>query len=363
MGYEVDIIGVGQESKSGDAIAIRWGNLFGARNEQKVVIIDGGFRDSGSDVVGHIKNYYGTEAVDAVVSTHPDQDHVNGLDLVLDELSVRELWIHKPWEHNQGLASKFADGRVTDYSLSERLRKSLDSASDLVARARKKDIHIVEPFAGISLYNQNEFQVLGPTSGYYESLIPDFEGMPLKRMIEILRGGTTVVLDKALKEFISIWGNDELDDEDPTSAENNSSVISQLVVHGHRLVFTGDAGITALSHAAGQLVSDSHRAELRFIQIPHHGSRRNVGPSVLNRLVGEPVQQGQSRNIVAIASTARKGEPKHPRKAVMNAFTHRGVVALATRGNTIRHSHNAPQRRGWIAATPDQYHWLYEDEE
>ena len=363
MAYEVDIIGVGQESKSGDAIAIRWGNLCGTRKEQKVVIIDGGFRDSGRNVVDHIKNYYGTETIDAVVSTHPDQDHVNGLDVVLDELSVRELWIHKPWEHNQGLASKFADGRVTDYSLSERLRKSLNSASSLVAKAQNKDIHIVEPFAGISLYNQNEFRVLGPTSEYYESLIPEFEGMPRKHMIEILLGGAKVAFDKAMKKFISIWGKDELDDEDPTSAENNSSVISQLVVDSRRLVFTGDAGIIALSHAADQLISDSHRAELRFIQIPHHGSRRNVGPSVLNRLVGEPVQLGESRNIIAIASTAKKGEPKHPRKAVMNAFTHRGVTALATRGRTIWHSHDAPQRQGWSAMTPEPYHWQYEDEE
>ena len=57
MGYEVDIIGVGKESKSGDAIAIRWGNLSGPRNEQKVVIIDGGFRESGQDVVDHIKEF------------------------------------------------------------------------------------------------------------------------------------------------------------------------------------------------------------------------------------------------------------------------------------------------------------------
>ena len=47
MGYEIDIIGVGQEAKSGDAIAMRWENLFGPRHEKKVVIIDGGFRDSG----------------------------------------------------------------------------------------------------------------------------------------------------------------------------------------------------------------------------------------------------------------------------------------------------------------------------
>ena len=43
MGYEVDVLGVGGESKSGDAIALRWGNLYGSREEQKVVVIDGGF--------------------------------------------------------------------------------------------------------------------------------------------------------------------------------------------------------------------------------------------------------------------------------------------------------------------------------
>ena len=89
MGYEVDIIGVGQESKSGDAIAIRWGNLYGQRSEQKVVVIDGGFKDCGYDVVKHIKIYYGTDCVDAVISTHPDQDHINGLHIVLDETDYR----------------------------------------------------------------------------------------------------------------------------------------------------------------------------------------------------------------------------------------------------------------------------------
>ncbi|GAK17678.1 hypothetical protein JCM19053_1314 [Vibrio sp. JCM 19053] len=83
------------------------------------------------------------------------------------------------------------------------------------------------------------------------------------------------------------------------------------------------------------------------MQIPHHGSKRNIGTTVLNRLVGEPISQGVSRNITAIASTAKNGEPKHPRKAVMNAFTHRGVNALATRGSGIRHHYNAPGRDGW----------------
>lgn len=44
MGYEVDVIGLGAESKIGDAIALRWSNLHGKRNEQKVVLINGGLR-------------------------------------------------------------------------------------------------------------------------------------------------------------------------------------------------------------------------------------------------------------------------------------------------------------------------------
>ena len=364
MGYEVDFIGVGQESKSGDAIAIRWGNLLGPREQQRVVVIDGGFRDSGHDLSRHIRNHYNTDLVDAVVSTHADQDHVNGLDVVLDELRVRELWIHKPWEHNQGLAAKFADGRVTDHSLGERLRENLAAASELVGKAARLDIHIVEPFAGTSLHNTGDFVVLGPTAEYYESLIPEFDGMPAtKSTVREALMGFAGTVGRTLRKLVSTWGRDDLDDEDTTSAENNSSAITQLIVEGSRLLFTGDAGITALSHAADQLALRASGAELRFIQIPHHGSRRNVGPTILNRVVGAPLPQGQSRRVTGMASTSQKGEPKHPRKAVMNAFTHRGVSAVATRGKTTCHYHDAPARAGWTTVSREPYHWEYEDQE
>ena len=364
MGYEVDVIGVGKESKSGDAIALRWGNLHGSRNEQKVVLIDGGFQESGQDVVKHIKEHFGTTLLDAVVSTHPDQDHVNGLHVALDEMTVNELWIHKPWEHNQGLAEKFFDGRVTDESIGRRLKESLDSASDLVIKAERKGIHIVEPFSGISLYDQGEFRVLGPTQQFYESLIPEFDGMPqAKATIASMLAEITGSVARAMKRFTSTWGVDALDDEDTTSAKNNSSAITLLTVEGWYLLFTGDAGITALTPAADELDVIRNGEELRLIQIPHHGSRRNVGPTILNRLIGRPVQQGKKRTTRAFASTATKGEPKHPRKAVMNAFTHRGVNAVATRGMSICYSHDAPDREGWTPVKAEDYYWDYEDEE
>src|SRR5690606_38255502 len=205
MGYEIDFLGVGDESKSGDAIALRFGNLYGTRQEQTVVVIDGGFRRTGDVIVDHIKNHFGTHEVDIVINTHPDQDHINGLETVLNELDVKELWIHRPWEHNDGLAGKFKDGRVTDNSIGERLKENLERAWSLVQLAESKGIMVREPFTG-EQDASGSLKVIGPSVEYYESLVPDFEGMPEKVS---LASTVESFFDKAaaaLKRFLAIWG-------------------------------------------------------------------------------------------------------------------------------------------------------------
>jgi len=362
MGYEVDILGVGEKSNSGDAIALRYGNLHGERDEQTVVVIDGGYKDNGQKLVDHIKDHYGTEKVDLVISTHPDQDHINGLEEVIEQLEVCELWIHQPWDHNEGLAGEFEDGRITDNSIGERLKDSLEAAHTLVVKAQDKGVAVSEPFTG---KNFDNIKVIGPTKVYYEELIPQFDGMPSVKKVEeassLFEGLFDAVKAAAKKIFVS-WGEDKINDEDGTSAKNNSSVITQLIVDGRRLVFTGDAGITALDKAADEIDACASGAELKFFQIPHHGSRRNVGPSVLDRIIGKPLAEGESRNISAVASTATEGEPKHPHKSVLNAFAHRGATVSATRGTGIRHKYDAPEREGWTSITPEPYHYEYDDE-
>ena len=88
MGYEIDILAVGEGERSGDAIAIRCGNMWGRPDEQSVIVIDGGTIDSGERLVHHIKTVYGTNNVLMVLSTHPDGDHSSGLTVVLEELKV-----------------------------------------------------------------------------------------------------------------------------------------------------------------------------------------------------------------------------------------------------------------------------------
>jgi len=78
MGYEVDFLPVG-EDKSGDAITLRFGNLHADPPQQFVMVIDGGYAETGETVVEYVRTHYKTNRIDLVVSTHPDQDHVGGV--------------------------------------------------------------------------------------------------------------------------------------------------------------------------------------------------------------------------------------------------------------------------------------------
>src|SRR4051794_31660922 len=70
---EVDFLWVGEETKTGDAICARFTDPSTGRDA--VVVVDGGFIETGDRVVSHIQRYYGTQTVDLVICTHPDDDH------------------------------------------------------------------------------------------------------------------------------------------------------------------------------------------------------------------------------------------------------------------------------------------------
>jgi beta-lactamase superfamily II metal-dependent hydrolase len=348
MGYEVDFLPVGAGECSGDAIALRFGNLNGARNEQRVIVIDGGYQETGEKLVEHVKKYYLTDEVDLLISTHPDNDHSSGLAVVLEELKVGTLAMHKPWEHTEDIAKMFVSGHVTDASVSEALRKSLDSVRDLEKLATKKGIPIVEPFTGASAWN-GAVTIVGPTAQYYESLLPGFRCTPVAK--DALLDAIQKALSKMKEGIAAIaesWNIETLGDDGVTSAENNSSAIALVRPEaGHALLFTADAGIPALTFAADALdASGFDYNEIKLIQVPHHGSRRNVGPTILNRLIG-PKKASDISLRAAYVSAAKDAAPKHPAKKVTNAFRRRGayVYSMAD-GNSKCHRHNAPDR-GW----------------
>jgi beta-lactamase superfamily II metal-dependent hydrolase len=365
MGHQIDFIGVGKESsKSGDAIALRFGDLAGDRDGQFVMVIDGGTLESGEELVKQIETYYKTDRADLVISTHPDSDHASGLTVVLEKMKVNELWMHKPWEHAEDIRNLFQNDRITDASLRETLKRDLENAKNLATIAARKNIPIIEPFAGEDL-GIPELTVLGPTREYYQSLLPHFRDTPEAKEAGFVQKAFQAAADAVTKWLEETWDIETLKDpseEDKNrSAENASSVVLLLETDAKRFLFTGDASEPAL-HAAvdrAESLGIDLPSTLHFVQIPHHGSRRNVGPTLLNRMIGGKVIEG-TINKFGIVSCAKDGEPKHPSKKVTNAFHRRGVHINATKGNNVCHGH-WHDREGWSEAARIPFYDQVED--
>ncbi|MBA1215893.1 ComEC/Rec2 family competence protein [Pseudomonas fulva] len=354
---EIDFLPVGEGEHSGDAIAIRWRE----DGEFKVMIYDGGTQAYGAKLVKHVQEHFQTSYVDYVVNSHPDNDHAGGLLHVLETLTVGELWMHRPWEYSDVIREYFHDCRMTDESLAKRLKQKMSAAHALEEAALKREIPIKEPFAGDQI---GIFTVLSPGKyRYVHDLIPAFQKSPelkenqsaLAAVLDAVKGAAGYVAAK--------WGYEYLPESVSTSSENESSAILFAETGNKGYLLTGDAGIESLRAAA--IYASERGIELptrvTFAQIPHHGGRHNVSTETLNLLVGKPLETPPDEPVRRAFVSAAALAPRHPKKAVTNAFISRGFKVVKTKGNHIVHrSPGAPEREGWGPVT---YEPFYEEVE
>jgi beta-lactamase superfamily II metal-dependent hydrolase len=355
MNCEIEFLPVGDGCKPGDAIVVRYGDV----NAYELMVIDGGNLDSGKVVVSHIRNNFGYNAVVAhAVVTHPDADHASGMREVLEALPVKNLWLHKPWEFAAASRPYFANKSWTDQGLAAALRKEYDIIRELVDTAEKKKITVQQPFAGMSI---GPFRVASPFRNVYPYFIPQFDRTPEPDQAAIEAAGFWIgkppgllanLFEKAaakIQKWIDdSWDNERLKDGGCTSATNESSVVLYGDFGpGRRVLLTGDAGIWGLSMA--KCFADQNGLALQdfmLVQVPHHGSRRNVGPTILNSILGPIKPNGTPAHSQAYVS-APKDDDTHPRKMVLNAFMRRGYSVAATQGNKIVYWGGFPPRPGY----------------
>jgi beta-lactamase superfamily II metal-dependent hydrolase len=139
------------------------------------------------------------------------------------------------------------------------------------------------------------------------------------------------------------------DDAGGTNARNNSSIVSLLRADGQRLFFPADGGVPALDRAWDWL--EQHGSDATppdFLQMPHHGSRKNASSRLLDRILGS-VGQEQTRS--AFVNVAPEAE-RHPSPRVANAFMRRGYNVFETKGRSIYHHHGSTLRPGWSPLSP-----------
>jgi beta-lactamase superfamily II metal-dependent hydrolase len=282
-----------------------------------------------------------------VINTHPDNEHCSGLREVLKNLTVKEIWIHRPWRLAGLSLDWFNDGRITPNSLKERLKDALTIVTEIEQIANEKRIPVKQPFTSLS-FDNNTIIVLSPTEDYYKDLLPQFRSTPEAKNESFLSRTFSAVKDAVnwLSETLHI-STETLDETGETSPENNSSVVTLFEYAGKKVLFTGDAGIPALKNVI-EITNDCNYslANLDVLQVPHHGSKRNVSPSILNKIKGTS----------AYISTPKEENPKHPAKKVTNALIRRNMKPYQTKGNILCYRHNTPQRAGYSSAIQIPFH-------
>lgn len=319
MGFEIDMLDV----SVGDAFVLRHVNDYTGR--EWVGVIDGGMTDDdGSLVVQHVRRYTAKQAIDDLLCTHPDGDHIGGLSYVVRNCAVGRAWVHDPTRHIDllRLSSRLKGVPWPHSSAAAKITKSMDQCCSFLRLLDSRRIPRSEPFAG---QTAGLLHVLGPRQSYYEELLRDFEDLD----------GVFVEEDRAEREepvYLSMAESEEtLNEDNTTSAENNSSVISRFQIDGRTYVFTGDAGVPSLERA----FADYDVRNIDWLDVPHHGSKHNLSSGLLDRLMP------------TTAFISARGTRKHPSRAVINALKNRNCLVYSThRNGTLNHHH------GWIGPRP-----------
>ena len=85
---------VAQEDLSIDFIDVGQADSILIQNQDQVMLIDAGTNEEGETVVNYLKNL-GITKIDYLIGTHPHEDHIGGLDDVINNFNIGQIYMPK----------------------------------------------------------------------------------------------------------------------------------------------------------------------------------------------------------------------------------------------------------------------------
>lgn len=358
MPYEIDFIGTKESQKDATCICMRWQNGDGSYT---IGVFDGGFAAHGEAAKDLLEEYYlgyGERYIDFVVCSHPHEDHTSGLSVILENFDVGALYMNRPWAHLDELLplAKAKDGRTTRDILERRLRENYQPVEKLEKIADARGVPIYDAFEGCLI--ENRLRVLSPSKDFYIQLLAEKKENLLEDDLLDESIHSNSLVEKALEfaqnvaRFIfESWSIEKLREGETTDLDNETSTVILGSMDEEKFLLTGDVGIRglrcALDYASSRGIT--LRDVVQVYEIPHHGGRHNVSPSILNELLGDIVAEGTDRGKYAFVCTGNGSD--HPRKMVVNAFVRRGIKVYNASSQVINHHIGLPRRDGWSSAS------------
>lgn len=324
--FEIRFFPIGTKSKGGDAILLR---LYDANDNLCVIVIDGGYSDDGQSILDYL-SVLGIDRIDLVVNTHPDEDHILGLITIFsdDNIEIGKLLMNRPWLDANLKVSYFKDGRITENSLNNRITEKFKRAFELEQLAIKKigENNIIHPERGM-VYNNILF-ILGPSSDLYNRHLLASDKTPVVETMESRKFSLKKLnFVRYIEGTFVKWIFGE-----QTSDINETSLVMYLDLHSHKFLFTGDVGQDGLKEALDyyETKPGCKASDFSHIQLPHHGSRKNLNPTLIQRIGAQEYY---------ISCPPNGFEEGNPSKRLINKILSLYPFAkvYATQGNWLSH--------------------------
>ena len=343
-GFEIFFLYLG----NADSILVRYYN----QGVKTIILIDGGCKKH-APVVRKFLRDRGETLIHHLVCSHYHEDHAAGLIELVQDTS---LTIGKAWVHTGTLAFDRVDRtrHQTFANLLRRIQASKETQNELVSTLRRRGILIEEPFAAPQAWI-GPLLIVSPTKEFYNAqlelirqdaianaLNQRYQKRDLQAMMEAAFGSAS----QAEEDDGELGG-------EPTSPENEISTVLLFPWTGtdsitRHFLLTADAGTAALT----DLKNRSEQANgilksLRWMQIPHHGSRRNMDINLIDYF--KPVT----------SFVSAEGSKKHPSVKLVNAIKERNGTVYSTHyppekteGTWLRQSDGVVPEVATTLATP-----------
>jgi beta-lactamase superfamily II metal-dependent hydrolase len=280
-----------------------------------------------------------------MILSHPDLDHVSGLVALAEdkEVIVREILMQRPW--NNLRAASFKDNRITNNSISKRLKEAFDKAAELSEKTAKS-VNLCENQGEEHELGDAKITILGPSKDFYMKCIANSNKTPepANNFIQTFSNYIALTKQKSVEPYAK--GQIKWNDDEGTSEINESSLIFLFEYEKQRFLFTGDAGKLGLSQAIEFAQSKQiDLKDLTLIKMPHHGSRKNVDPKLMDQL-------GNGETI-CVVSCVKGDDGHHPSKRLVNMLIEKGFKVFSTAGTILCKSYNnPPSRAGYGSVNP-----------
>ncbi len=296
----IDMLDVGK----GDSYVVELDNGL----EQKYsLIIDGGTMERSDVLISHVQKYHNNQ-INLVICTHPDTDHIGGLITLLEHCNVHDLFLNDPRDV------------LPESTLLQRARDNLTPEEVLVFKSAFERIDELKEQAAYQGTRHHQITFANPQARFVWGGWSVYILGPSENLFRDIWLNEDVVRDWFSSDIVNNLVNAQpnssvLDDPSiDTKPVNNSSIIILIEGYGKKFLFTGDAGKRALRDA--MTVRDI--SNLTWLDVPHHGSRRNLDTQIINHFAPQ------------VAYISSPGTTKHPRRTVIRALQKAGSVVYST---------------------------------